>query len=162
MKKLLRAGFIGILLILMASSAFAAGTVTQTISRMTKFSERDNDVYTVTLAWTAGAGGGVTAVPISGPITEQMQGRYIIQVLIVPGSGGAAPTTLYDITLLDPNGIDVMGGALGDRSATATEVARPLPDPTKYSGLITGVLTFTLTNNTNASATGTAILFIQR
>lgn len=162
MKKLLRAGFVGILLLLMTSTVFALGTVTITPLAVSSFENKDNDLYIITLSWTAGAGGVVTAVPLPIPISGLIQGRYIIQVITVPGSAGAAPTALYDITLVDPNGIDIMGGTLADRSATVTEVARPLPDPTKYSGLITGVLTFTLTNNTNASATGTVKLFISR
>ena len=157
MKKLLRAVLVSVLLLLMVLPAFAAGTVT-----FSPFYNRENDLYIITISWTAGGGGAVTAVPFPTPISSNLQGRYIVEVITIPGTAGAAPTNLYDITLIEPYGTDVMGGSLVDRSTTATERARPLPDPTKYSGLIPGVLTFTLINNTNASATGRAILFISK
>jgi hypothetical protein len=157
MKKLLRAGFVGILLILMALPVFAAGTVT-----VSPFYNQETDLYIVSVSWTAGAGGAVTPVAFPGPLSANLQGRYIVEVITIPGAGAAAPTDQYDVTLIEPYTTDVMGGTLLNRSDTATERARPLPDPTKYSGLIPGVLTFTLINNTNASATGMAVLFISK
>ncbi len=157
MKKLLRAGLVGVLFLLMSLPAFAVGVVKATL-----FENRENDLFILTLTWAAGGSGVVTAWPIPTPISDRIQGRYVVEVITVPGSAGAAPTTLYDITFIEPYGTDIMGGTLINRSATVTERGRPLPDPTKYSGLIPGILTFTLINNSNASATGTVYIFIKK
>lgn len=45
----------------------------------------------------------------------------ILYLVTVPDGGGTAPTALYDITLVDSDSIDVLGGKGANRSATATE-----------------------------------------
>lgn len=77
---------------------------------------------------------------------------YLVRIITNPGS--TAPTASYDITLTDEDGIDVAGGLLANRSATLSEHVRD-------TCLVRGILTFTLTNNSVASATGTVRLMFQ-
>lgn len=74
-----------------------------------------NGLRAVSFAWTSTAGG------LASEITRYAYTGQILKVVTVPGAAAAAPTTLYDISLLDSNGVDVANGQLADRSATATE-----------------------------------------
>ena len=67
--------------------------------------------------------------------------------------GPTAPTALYDITITDDGGFDMLGGAGADRSATVTErvvpvVANGIVGTTQVSG----VVTLNITNNSVNSA----------
>lgn len=148
-----------VIIMILPVQGFSVGTLVQTVERW-PFSNRDNDVYMVTLTWTAGAGGVFTSAATDAQVTGVIRGRYIIMVITDPGA--TAPQAAYDITLTDPDGIDVMGGTLADRSATATEIARPLPDPTKYCGFISGALTLNISNNNVAGATGVIKIFVSK
>jgi len=48
-----------------------------------------------------------------------------LRVVIVPGSGDAQPTTLYDVVPNDANGFDVLQGAGGNLSNTTATQAAP-------------------------------------
>lgn len=61
-----------------------------------------NGVYTI--AWTSNASGAV-----SGNSFPVLLGE-IKQVKFVPASGGTQPTDLYDVTLVDADGLDVLNG----------------------------------------------------
>jgi len=82
--------------------------------------------------------------------------------LVVTDPGATAPTTLYDITLNDEYGVDVMGGALVDRSATATEQAMPLIAGCPVPRVVDGPLTFALTGNSINSAIGKCYVHFQK
>ena len=73
------------------------------------------------IAWTSAADGSyacTTAIPLLGRID---------QFLTDPGSGAAAPDAAYDISLSGAStGIDLDGGSLDNRSATASEPALPV------------------------------------
>jgi len=59
-----------------------------------------------------------------GVVSSQTLSKYsglISKVNIIPDGGGTAPTTLYDITILDEGGRDILEGNGADCSATATE-----------------------------------------
>jgi hypothetical protein len=60
----------------------------------------------------AGTASGATTFPVVG---------YLMRMTTVPDGGGTAPTALYDITLKDEDGLDILNGLGADRSATATE-----------------------------------------
>jgi len=131
-------------------SGMTAGTVTQTYTKVT------DDVRCLTYSWTGDAADG--SVPATAS-TISVDG-YIILVITNPGS--TAPTALYDITLTDGDSVDVMGGQLANRSATATEQAVPKIG-TVYGGRwVSGILTLNITNQSVHSATGTVKIFIQR
>jgi hypothetical protein len=95
-------------------SLSATGTVTGTTSR-------DNGVpdEKITVTWVSHTDGTVSGNAFAIP------GR-INQIRITPAAGGSAPTTLYDMTILDATGIDVLsidGSDLGaNLSATASKL----------------------------------------
>ncbi len=69
----------------------------------------------LTFAWTsdgAGAASGQTTKPVSGKVE---------QLVTVPAGGGVQPTNLYDVALVDEDGVDVLAGAGVDRSNVNTQ-----------------------------------------
>ncbi len=73
-----------------------------------------------------------------------------------------APTALYDVKLEDPDGMDVYGGKMEDRSATAGEVALPAIGGALGGRPIYTGLTHRIYNNSVNSAAGvTKITFIK-
>jgi hypothetical protein len=99
--------FLSILFFLMmVSMGWSAESLTQSIQS----SGGSYSVYN--LVWVTGAAGGFTATELSQPIDG-----IVILVEFIP-STTAAPTTLYDVTLRNSSGIDV----LGDTGAAAGEV----------------------------------------
>jgi hypothetical protein len=76
-----------------------AGSITVTTSEYIGTS-----LIKTTIAWTSDASGNVNG------LTFPMRRGFLRQVKFVPGSGGSAPTDLYDITITDPDGIDVLIG----------------------------------------------------
>jgi hypothetical protein len=95
-------------LTLLAAEARAAGTVTVT-------EETFGTVKKITFAWTSTAGGAADA-----PTVATFSGK--IEALVTIPDAVDAPTTLYDVTVTDADGVDVLAGAGANRSATATEL----------------------------------------
>lgn len=83
----------------------------------------------------------------------------VLRVVTDPGT--TAPTTLYDITLTDVNGLDVLNGNGADRSATVTEQCFPTVATVPVECPVVGALTLTITNNIVVSATGSVIVYIR-
>lgn len=110
-----------------------------------------------TIAWTSSAGGAVSGTPFD------LRRCNLVQAKFVPGSGGNQPTDLYDMTLLDADGVDLLLGLGTDRSNASTQVAPALSgegEPPKgirwFAG---GAVTPTISGGGNAK-TGTLILYI--
>jgi len=80
------------------------------------------------------------------------EGWWITKAQTNPGS--TPPTAAYDITLVDADGSDILDGELLDRSASLTEIAVVAVQ------IPSGGLTFTIANQSAASATGTCKLFL--
>ena len=59
--------------------------------------------------------------------------------------GTTAPTASYDITLLNSNSRDVMGGSLANRSNSSTEMVKPVIDSIQQKAWNDGPLTITIT-----------------
>ena len=74
------------------------------------------------IRWTADSAGAVTLHLDSRPIKPRSGRPYLL--VTAPGTT-TAPTTLYDVTLEDQFGNDVLQGAGANRSATAIETAWP-------------------------------------
>lgn len=140
------------LLLMSPSGVWAAGTVTD--AGKLKYSK---NVSVLTYSWTADASAATvpataSTIPIDG---------YVFMVVTNPGA--TAPTTLYDITLTDSDGVDIMGGELADRHTSNSEQAFPLMSgSTDFFGgrFVAGVLTLNVTNNSVNSATGTVVIYI--
>jgi len=92
---------------------------------------------------------------VSSACTNKVTG-VISKVVIVPDGGGTAPTTLYDMTILDENSIDVLEGNGADCSATATEY---LDQSDGLGNVCDSTLTLTIAAAGNAKG-GTVYLFI--
>lgn len=105
------------------------------------------------LLWVSDASGNC-----SGNDTSMIHLGEIEQVKFIPDSGGTAPTALYDVTLVDSNGVDFLGGAGANLSATvATQT--PVTVPLFYDGLITLDL---VVANAGVSKGGTVVLWLQQ
>jgi hypothetical protein len=143
MKRLLL--IIGLILILV-SSAFAAGTATVTSAeRFTVLGDQQRVVLTIT--WTDDTAGTTLAI---NPATYRIQGFYLWSGETNPGA--TAPTTLYDITLVDADGVDIAEGKLMNRHATTSELVKYI------NHCVTSTFTFTLSGNAVVNGTGTLIL----
>lgn len=92
-----------------------AGIVTITESREKKNIDGYSYVSKIKFDWLSDASGNA-----SQETTLDYDG-VILFVVTVPDGGGTAPTALYDITLTDSDGVDVLGGQGANRSGTATE-----------------------------------------
>lgn len=86
-----------------------AGAVTHT-------EEIFRHIKKVRFDWTSDGAGAV-----SGFLTETPYTGKIEALVTVPSGGGTAPTDLYDVTVLDEDGIDVLAGAGANRAAAATQ-----------------------------------------
>jgi len=92
-----------------------AGAITFTYGTTNKTNAKSAKSFR--MAWTSDASGNVSGLP-----TRKINGK-IRQLVTIPGAGGLAPTTLYDITLLDSDGRDVLAGVGANRSATLPEAS---------------------------------------
>ena len=117
-------------------------------------------VNRIAWAWTSDASGNVTDatdIPVAGTLAR---------VVFVPGTGGNAPTDLFDVTITDPAGIDVLSTQGANLSATvASEICPgiPLKDGTTTSTvprLVNDVLTLNVSNAGNTKS-GTVILYFR-
>jgi hypothetical protein len=124
--------------VLFAGQSWAAGWST------TSFLSVKNKIV-MELTWVAAANGSVETFDIS---NTDLKEYYLM--LVVTDPGATAPTANYDIVINDSYG-DVLGGALANRSASATE---------RFESLIpySEDWTIVITNNSVDSATGKIIL----
>lgn len=122
-----------------------AGTVAVTMTALP-----GTGVVRYAVAWVATAGGAVSGNPLN------IKAGHIVQVELVPGTGSPGePTTLYDVTLVDQYGVDVLLGAGADLAAG--KLAR-LDPPVFYDGV--GSLDLVVANAGNAGA-GTVVLWVR-
>lgn len=120
-----------VLLLSMVSMAYGAGTLTQDFAS-------HGAMKVATLTWTTSVTGTFTSTATSKNING-----FVVSVETDP-DGTAVPTAAYDLTLLDSGGADIMGGALANRSDTATEITMPLLNG-NYTGIaVQGPLTLTV------------------
>lgn len=141
--------FLAICIMLCPLLAWGVGTCTESISR---HGQPANDVVVVTFTCTADAAAATyPATSLSSTALQHVGGRYLALATTNPGTTG--PTAAYDIVLNDADGIDVMGGTLANRSATASEQAVPLLMTGVYGGrLVAGSLQLAVTGNSVNSA----------
>jgi len=142
---------LGLLITLVAGSVYAAGTVTESYGYI------GGNVYSLTLTWISATDGSLTAHTTSTTIKG-----FVFLATTNPDTtaGGDGPSDNYDITVTNSDGIDIFGGSLANRDSTASEYAIPLfTTGVYYTPISTGVLTFTLTNNSVNSAKGKLVLY---
>ncbi len=107
------------LLVLSFSSAWALNPSTGTVSDWSDTKLGTGAVRLLWISYVTDASTGTFTVT-----TDKLINAWILKVQTDPGS--TAPTPSYDIDFDDANGEDIMGGALDNRSATATESTRGL------------------------------------
>ncbi len=146
MKKLL----IIIALLLIPLTVFAAGS-SVTESSWTTVSK---NVVSFTWTWVGDDGNGTV------PATASLSNIDGFVFLVITNPGTPAPTDDYNITLVDEDGVDVMGGKLLLRDTANSEQAIPKVGSGLGSRLVSGTLTLTITSNTDVDATGTVTVFI--
>ena len=81
-------------------------------------------------------------------------------LLVETDPGVTTPTAAYDVTLVNDNGRDIMGGALTDRSDTATEAVMPLQNGNYTSVFNRGLLVITVTAAGNSKTSEIAIYYL--
>ncbi len=140
------AGALLLSVLLIASALYAAGTATVTTVQNDRLRSTE---YTVT--WAADA---TTAVVPTATLPDV--GGFVIGLEVDPGS--PAPTSLYDITLVDRNGVDVGFSDLLNLSATVSTRVQVYD----ARWLNSEDLTWTLSNNSVSSAVGVFRLTVRR
>ena len=147
--------FISILVFVPFHFCYGAGSVSIASSTITVQAQPTRKI--ITLSWACEAGAATIPNTTIGAETYGIKGWYFYSAETNPGA--TAPTTLYDITILDADGADLAGSLLMNRSATLTEgpIAMAL-GTTGHPPVVRGDLTFTLSNNAVNAALGTCIL----
>jgi hypothetical protein len=140
--------------LLAASAASAAMSVT--CSKSLLYAARDGNYWTYNFAVTSATDGTASGT------TDQLNCKGGIHgwgINAVTNPGATAPTADYDCTFLDAFGLDVFGGALGDRHTSTTERAFPLtPSGALYSPRMDG--TFTLSCSAMGDSKVTAVTVV--
>lgn len=133
-----------VLLVALWAPLQAAGTVTVTSY---------NNVYTV--AWTSDGSGNVSAHAFT------IAPGLLIQAKFVPGTGGTQPSNLYDVALVDSDGVDVLGGAGANLSNSAPVYANELAIATT-SPTTSNLQLDIVVSNAGSAKTGRLYLWVQR
>jgi len=100
--------------------------------------------------WLSDAAGAVSGI-LSDPVNGEIE-----KVVFVPDGGGTQPSDLYDVTLLDEDGFDVLAGQganLSNVNKSQVCPGIPLKDGATTSvkkGIVNGTLQLVVTNAGNA------------
>ncbi len=139
-----------LLALLFSMSAFAAGTVQQSLSRL-----GTTDNWVLVFRWT---GDSVTGtVPVTAAqLANCCQGYFITQAVTQPGS--VAPTAGYTITIKDSSGYDLLGGAVTSLSSSVSQSFSAGAN----SPPLNGTFNLTIAGNSVASATGAVYVYIAK
>lgn len=124
-----------------------AGSITVTTSRVGALSK-------YSIAWVSDASGDVNGNAFACVAGELVQVRY------TPDGGGTQPTDLYDATMTDAQGIDVLGGTGANLSNAASTHAVPAVSTYFRRTLEAGDLTPVVAAAGNAKA-GTIVLLVR-
>lgn len=138
------------LMILWSGVAFGASSLDD---YTTRYLNLPGDVDIWVLDWTAHTDGSFTNAT-----TRWAVDGYVFMVIVNPGA--TAPTGSYDVTLLDSDGMDIMGGELANLSATVTAQFVPKIDSVYGTRFVRGPLTMTLSGNSVNGAVGEIIIYI--
>jgi len=129
----------------------------QSVTR--KWVELSPDIWRARFTWTC-TDLGVVSEAFTAEEKARVFGMYLF--LIVTNPSATAPTTLYDITLVDDEDLDIAGGVLANRSATVTEQEVPKLGSTVYGDrIVDGGLTVTIAAAGDAKI-GDVILYFRR
>lgn len=79
-----------------------------------------------------------------------MGGGEILSVTFIPDGGGTQPTDLYDVTLLDGNGVDILSGLGANLSNVSASRVKPALSTYGRYMIQSGSFTPTIANAGNA------------
>jgi hypothetical protein len=102
-------------LVVGAISALAAGSISLDSALITQLGLTK---YTIT--WTSDGSGVVSANPVT------LRRGFLRQVKFIPNGGGTQPSDLYDVTMTDANGVDVLIGTGSNLSNATSKIAVPI------------------------------------
>jgi hypothetical protein len=120
------------LVLIVSTPAWPAGTVTVTSASCGSLGDTDSErCYTVT--WVSTSGGAVSANTAA---LSAISRGYLISVEITPGVSGDQPADLYDMTLVNPRGVDLLSG-VGANLSNVTSTMYQFNPPLFYSALET-------------------------
>lgn len=88
-----------------------------------------------TIAWTCSAGGAVSGDSFNVKTGELVEARF------TPGAGGVQPTDLYDLTMTDADGTDVLAGTGANLSNATPSAVVPVISTYFRRQLTAGLLT---------------------
>lgn len=104
----------------------------------------------IKVEWTSDSSGDA-----NGTATDPIYG-LIYEIKTVPGSGDDAPTDDYDVTLIDADGADLLGGNGADRDTANAEWAKP----NTFPKVVDGAFTPTIANAGSANS-GTLYIYVE-
>jgi hypothetical protein len=133
----------------MASSA----TTTRTTHSLDRTGERELEV--ISISWVAHTDGTFTDYTIPGGKVKGVLERLVVD------PGATAPTNLYDVTIVDEDGVDVLGGG-GANLLTATTEEKAVPLGTYHLRTLANVLKLQIANNSQNGALGLIRLYVRR
>ena len=94
--------------------------------------------------------GTIPDTAFSATLMSLIRGMFLYLMVTVPGD--TAPTASYDITVVNADALDILGGAGADRSASAAEQVMPIISSTAQKRLVTDDLTLKIANQAVHSA----------
>lgn len=148
--KKLGVGLVLVGLLLFAQLGYSASSMDD---YTTRYLDLPGNVDIWVLDWTAHTDGSFTTAT-----TRWAVDGYVFMVIVNPGA--TAPTAAYDVTLLDSDGMDIMGGELTDLSATVTAQFVPKINSVYGTRFVRGPLSMTLSGNSVNGAIGEIIIYI--
>ena len=141
------------LTLLFIPNLFAAGTVT--ITKEEIIIRHWPTRVILTIAWTADSSDKSVPQTVINATQYKINGQFLYSAETNPGS--TAPTDDYDIAINDEDVCDIAGTLLNNRDTSNSEMVNFINASASYP-MVRGNLTFVLTNNSVASATGSLIL----
>ena len=141
------------LTLLFIPNLFAAGTVT--ITKEEIIIRHWPTRVILTIAWTADSSDKSVPQTVINATQYKINGYFLYSAETNPGS--TAPTDDYDIAINDEDVCDIAGTLLNNRDTSNSEMVNFINASASYP-MVRGNLTFVLTNNSVASATGSLIL----
>ncbi len=134
-----------------------ASTAVQVMSML---DTKKKNAVRVNITHTCGAASAAfTATTLNAAIMKVIKGMMLHKMSTNPGA--TAPTDNWDITLVDENGIDMLGGTGGNRHTTNSQTVFPQKGTDAPGDVMVGtVLTPTITGNSvNAAIISTDLYF---
>ena len=128
------------------------------VGSVVHFDRKIGNAIAIVLEWTASSTNAtVPAYTLPDNVVKAIQGLSLVLAVTFPGD--TPPTAGYNVTITDAYQVDVMGGALMDRSATDTEQAAPSFPGSVGRRITDGRLTLHVSDNAVNSAYGFVALY---